>query len=536
MAITDIKISEELETGIPSIKYRGNEGPKSPEEEKRKIMAKGMGYSDEEIIEYEQYRIGMQEGKPGYPILEIDDYFQQFGGGPAEVRGIKSLGEEMQMAGGENNRVRELLYKEETEGLTEDEKEELRQLIKTISAQGPVFPSPEDPVNPFQPQPQGPTLPDRQLAAYGGIMGVDGRKQYGIGSWFQKAKDKFVDDVIPNEIKDNPLLAAAVIAGGAHYLPGSPLKGFMEPIVNKVRSAGAGIYNTGKRVLDMEMGDGTVGESIRKGIASNIVPLVGGSLAGLFTKATEGDTPGLPSDNTALQLADLKKSANLLNQQQAMSQGLNFTPAVSARKFTPEEMAITYAQAAANGGRIGYSLGEGVESLSVDQMQEIEGQDDKAQQKMAGMMTDIADDFEMEHGYDMSLANPEMREMYIKEWMRKNFHNDIPFNKGGRVPAQEGGLMDLGGMEKDYRAEGGFVPIGAKEKADDVPARLSVNEFVFTADAVRNAGGGDIDKGAEVMENVMKNLEQGGQMSEESQGMQGAQQMFETSERLSEVI
>ena len=58
-------------------------------------------------------------------------------------------------------------------------------------------------------------------------------------------------------------------------------------------------------------------------------------------------------------------------------------------------------------------------------------------------------------------------------------------------------------MEKDYRAEGGFVPIGEyEEKADDVPARLSVNEFVFTADAVRNAGGGDIDQGAEVMENV----------------------------------
>jgi hypothetical protein len=93
--------------------------------------------------------------------------------------------------------------------------------------------------------------------------------------------------------------------------------------------------------------------------------------------------------------------------------------------------------------------------------------------------------------------------------------------QGGRVPAQEGGLMDLGGMEKDYRAEGGFVPIGGKEKADDVPARLSKNEFVFTADAVRNAGGGDIDAGAEVMQNMMDNLEQGGEISEESQGAQG---------------
>jgi hypothetical protein len=107
---------------------------------------------------------------------------------------------------------------------------------------------------------------------------------------------------------------------------------------------------------------------------------------------------------------------------------------------------------------------------------------------------------------------------------------------GGRIGYAEGGLLDLGGMEKDYRAEGGFVPIGEYEKKDDVPARLSVNEFVMTADAVRGAGQGDIDKGAEIMENMMKNLENGGTVSEESQGNKGAQQMFETSERLGAVI
>jgi hypothetical protein len=107
---------------------------------------------------------------------------------------------------------------------------------------------------------------------------------------------------------------------------------------------------------------------------------------------------------------------------------------------------------------------------------------------------------------------------------------------GGRIGKAEGGLLDMGGMEKDYRSEGGFVPIGEYEKKDDVPARLSVNEFVFTADAVRGAGQGDIDKGAEIMENMMKNLENGGTVSEESQGNKGAQQMFETSERLGAVI
>jgi hypothetical protein len=114
--------------------------------------------------------------------------------------------------------------------------------------------------------------------------------------------------------------------------------------------------------------------------------------------------------------------------------------------------------------------------------------------------------------------------------------NEYLVAEGGRIGKQEGGLMDLGGMEKDYRNDGGFVPIGGQEKADDVPARLSRNEFVFTADAVRSAGGGDIDKGAEVMENVMKNLEAGGKVSEESQGKGGAQEMFEVSERLSEVM
>ena len=101
----------------------------------------------------------------------------------------------------------------------------------------------------------------------------------------------------------------------------------------------------------------------------------------------------------------------------------------------------------------------------------------------------------------------------------------------GITDAKDGGIMDLGGMEKDYRT-GGFVDLGAEERADDVPARLSKNEFVFTADAVRNAGGGDIDKGAEVMQNMMDNLEAGGMISEESQGMNPAQEMFDQAQMM----
>jgi hypothetical protein len=81
------------------------------------------------------------------------------------------------------------------------------------------------------------------------------------------------------------------------------------------------------------------------------------------------------------------------------------------------------------------------------------------------------------------------------------------FAYGGYAGYAQGGIMDLGGNEMDYRAKGGFVPIGKKERADDVPARLSKNEFVFTAKAVRNAGNGDIRKGAKKMYQIMNQLE-----------------------------
>ena len=78
--------------------------------------------------------------------------------------------------------------------------------------------------------------------------------------------------------------------------------------------------------------------------------------------------------------------------------------------------------------------------------------------------------------------------------------------KGGIIGLKNGGMLNLGGNEMDYRG-GGFVPIGKKERADDVPARLSKNEFVMTADAVKAAGGGSVNKGAQRMYNVMNNLE-----------------------------
>ena len=67
--------------------------------------------------------------------------------------------------------------------------------------------------------------------------------------------------------------------------------------------------------------------------------------------------------------------------------------------------------------------------------------------------------------------------------------------------------------ELDLRETGGFIPpVGVKEKADDIPAMLSNNEFVFTADAVRGMGNGDVNKGAQRMYDMMKKLENGGRV------------------------
>ena len=84
------------------------------------------------------------------------------------------------------------------------------------------------------------------------------------------------------------------------------------------------------------------------------------------------------------------------------------------------------------------------------------------------------------------------------EMMEGIMSSEQAFNMGGSVLPQ--------GMEMDYR-QGGMIPMGSKERADDVPARVSKNEFVMTADAVRAAGGGSVNKGAQKMYQLMNNLE-----------------------------
>jgi hypothetical protein len=111
-----------------------------------------------------------------------------------------------------------------------------------------------------------------------------------------------------------------------------------------------------------------------------------------------------------------------------------------------------------------------------------------------------------------------------------NVQESGSFATGGRVglamgtpeqnAMQASGIMGLpmnenpaGVSELDLRETGGFIPpVGIKEKADDIPAMLSNNEFVFTADAVRGMGDGNVNKGAQRMYDMMKKLEKGGRV------------------------
>ena len=128
---------------------------------------------------------------------------------------------------------------------------------------------------------------------------------------------------------------------------------------------------------------------------------------------------------------------------------------------------------------------------------------------------------------ELTKRDPEKVKMYLKSYYKSTnpnasdeeveefvTTNTSEYAVGGRVGLM-GGAMPTGVMrankagtvERDYRETGGFVPVGIKEKADDVPAMLSKNEFVMTADAVRGMGGGSIEKGAQRLYDQMKTAE-----------------------------
>ena len=144
-------------------------------------------------------------------------------------------------------------------------------------------------------------------------------------------------------------------------------------------------------------------------------------------------------------------------------------------------------------------------------IENIEDQDIKESVKMVADMPDM-DLMDLIEEFEIIFKRKPMSMEELKQFYRENYEMESPVRMQEKikekvtVEAKDGGLMDLGGKEMDLRG-GGFVPIGKKERADDVPARLSKNEFVMTADAVRAAGGGSVNKGAKRMYETMNKLE-----------------------------
>ena len=495
------------------------------------------------------------------------------------------------------------------------------------------------------------SIPDefRQKAAFGGIMGLDGRRAYGLGSRLKRAFKKLTKSkigkialayLIGTGLGSFTKSAAAAGTGSGFsrfkpqnlaYLTGYQGKDLVEDqaetlarsqlnkinlaesenILSKVAADKARDDLTLKKIL----GDTTTSASKKPGLGTMAAIVAPAILGGLYTKKTEENQPTL--DEAMAQTSrgaspfdqyggvqgfrDMIGRGNLdrslfpflqptsyaanggrigFNDGNYVGSKRNETLKDEYNAYVKEiELGLNeYANKPmsfssfkkmsesdyADGGRIGYDMG-GIAGLRSAALNEIYGiNDDEDEQKLAlggsagmppvTMMSEGMDlmSFPDDESTGMTQATPTtpnqmpmpmpmkqpMMDPRIMQMMaqRGNPMMNRSMMQQPRIMAQEGGMMDMGGMEKDYRNEGGFVPIGGQERADDVPARLSKNEFVFTADAVRNAGGGDIDKGAEIMENMMENLEQGGKVSKGSQGLKGAREMFATQQRLGEVL
>ena len=289
------------------------------------------------------------------------------------------------------------------------------------------------------------TLPERFRLAEGGDM----RQEYGLGSLVKKITGTV------KKVAKSPIGKAALAIGlGAYGLGAGPFAagGSLASI------PGAGFLKSpGFLKFMFEGGKPAFKNLTNRGVFSAIAGA--SALAGALTpKEEEQESLSQKiADRTGIDVNAIRKEV-----QDAYASGNTASLRTKYPFLIPET-------AAADGGRIGFDNG--------------------------GTYKDF-EEFMKKRGKFQKEQNLKQLQEEFKRYMNRN----------KPVEAAEGGMMDMGGMEMDLRG-GGFVPIGAKEKADDVPARLSKNEFVFTADAVRAAGGGSVDKGADLMYKTMKQLE-----------------------------
>ena len=359
----------------------------------------------------------------------------------------------------------------------------------------------------------------RQLRASGGITNAVPRQQYGLGSFVKKAFKK-VGNVAKQVVK-SPLGKAALIGLGGYMLGPSigasfgkmgGFKGMLGSFAGKGafgQAAGGAGYGSGSGLLGLL----SKGKNALSGM-SGISKLVGaGGLLGYFTSkgASEEEAEDLIKDVYRGEGIGFDQIRKDIAAYRGGGQDESQMAAKGYRFLTPKR----FTQPLATGGRVGLQAGtpeEGIKSLEAGASSiKVEGDVRPPEMKMAEIPKDMTMD-EAVRNFDLSEPELSKKLKGTKEYLPAV----IEFFKNRKLSAM-GGIMDMptgnmrqnkaGIKEIDYRATGGFVPVGIKEKADDVPAMLSKNEFVMTADAVRGAGDGSIKKGAQRMYDLMKQNE-----------------------------
>ena len=288
----------------------------------------------------------------------------------------------------------------------------------------------------------------KSLGGAGEDINGTGIKSYFFKKIFRKAK-KAVKKVVKSPIGKIALLGAATLPFGG---PGAALKGL------------GGMFGKGGGLGKLLSGMKNMGLGKQLGLIGGIGGLGGLLAAQEAEEEEEPDFSNLDRGET-IDYSDVIRRARLNDPEFRFLPGAQFTDS--------------------------YAEGGGVGSLAMNE----ESVDQKFVSDEAGAIAKKGGGVTPEDMGKLSKKDFDSEENY-KRYLRQL----------NRTKRADGGIMNLGGNEMDLRG-GGFVPLGAKEKADDVPARLSKNEFVMTADAVRAAGGGSVDKGADKMYSMMKNLE-----------------------------
>ena len=313
------------------------------------------------------------------------------------------------------------------------------------------------------------------------FMADGGRAQYGLGSLVKGIKKavKGVAKGVGKVIK-SPLGLAALNFAPMLIPGGKPILGFG---TGKFQ----GMFNP-LNLLNLSGAD--------KGVDAAMDALKVGGFGAAITsllaerEQKEGESDTEYADRRAKVNEQLKIQFSRLYPKQDNESPEDYDVRINALVEGADDQTIDVGNMA-EGGRAGYASGSG-------------DYDDKFMKLVEALR---------EAGFSQQEAIEEARERLSKELayggrVNRAFGSDKLVEKASGIEGLPININSKGVKELDLRETGGFIPpVGVKEKADDIPAMLSNNEFVFTADAVRAAGGGSVNKGAQRMYDLMKNLE-----------------------------